>query len=337
MGGNFQQMLRTLTRWGLNRGTIWKLKIWAGAQGACSICVPGRRLGRGAQTEESKNKDDHEVDDGAKVENVADEDAEANYKTDPYETAGETEPSEWAVGWTRNAEKIHGSEKKHGEGSGKSPEQSHVIVAVSLVRAQAVANPTKKHYAAKDTVEHFHPGYPSLNLREDSITRWRRCQGGLAGGFADCERAYLFDDGGVVDFVFGEKFGGCAAVGNFADGKAYDLDAVRGDSFRNSIADAPGGPVILDGDDGVVGLAGRLDEGFGIDGPDAENVDDANGDTLLLEFVEGFQSFIERDATGDDGDQVAVAAAKDFGFADLERLVVFVEDRLLGAAGANIG
>src|SRR5579883_229884 len=94
--------------------------------------------------------------------------------------------------------------------------------------------------------------------------------------------------------------------------------------------------MILDGDD--VSAAGTRGggEGFAVDGADAEQVDDADRDALLLKVVIGSERFENGDTAGDDQGAVAVARAEHFALSQSKRFVGGIEDRGITASEADV-
>ena len=80
-------------------------------------------------------------------------------------------------------------------------------------------------------------------------------------------------------------------MGHFADRQAINLHAFRAHGFAHRVANSASRIVIFDGDNRVVGSCGRFQQRVGIDGSNTEEIDDANGNALLLEDVVGLQSF----------------------------------------------
>src|SRR5215813_3339969 len=139
-------------------------------------------------------------------------------------------------------------------------------------------------------------------------------------------RMYLFHNGLRVDLVLSQQFLGFTTVGYFTNCKPINPHTLTFDCLGNSIADAAGGVVIFDGDDGVVSCRSSFEQRYGINWADTEYVKDPNRDALLLQLIVCLQGFRERDASSNYRNDVLIALSEDFGFPDFKLLVALVDN-----------
>ena len=149
------------------------------------------------------------------------------------------------------------------------------------------------------------------------------------------QTAHFLGDARGAQTVVLQEFIRLAAAREFRHGQFVDANAFRGHRGGHGIAQAAIPVMVFHSDDGVIRAFAAIDQQSFVDWFDAEDVDDANQDALLLEFIVRLQGFDESDASAHDGDFVPVALAKQNGFAEIELLRVVVNHRL--SWGATCG
>jgi hypothetical protein len=96
------------------------------------------------------------------------------------------------------------------------------------------------------------------------------------------QRAHLLDDGVGVDLVLGQQLFRGSAMRNFAHRETIDPYSLWSNRLSDCVTDSAGGIVVFNGDDGVVGCSSGVEERVGVHGTHAEEVDDADRDTLFF-------------------------------------------------------
>jgi len=147
---------------------------------------------------------------------------------------------------------------------------------------------------------------------------------------------YGADDRGAADAVALEQLPWRAAPRDLAHGQAVDDDAGVGQRLRHRRAEAALGVVVFHGQERAAGRARRLEECRAIEGLEAIEVDDTEGNALRGQLVRRGQRLVQGDPGGDDGEAVALAGAHDLRAADGERLVGGIERIGLHARRADV-
>ncbi len=96
------------------------------------------------------------------------------------------------------------------------------------------------------------------------------------------------------------------------------------------------GIVVFHYEDPAAALLRVLDDGLGVDGLNGERVHDTDVSAAGGELVIGNHGLIEGDPGGDDEHLVLVGLLQDLGLANLEGLVVIVDDGRGGPADTNV-